>query len=307
MAEKQKSRRADDLVQRQGSSTPLADAIAIGAAASGLVVGTMQATQALEPGDDEHGAVKDMQTVDFASSEPATRVATTDQAPSISDGRADEPLSADPAAVMSTSASPQPLMKDFDMATDAHALSPAAQITQVVAAQIGAGIDKVVTAVAGGANSHDVSQTLAADIVQAAQAIVEQFKLDDMAGHTKAQLADVTQAVDVPALVETVLEATSGIATGTLDDVGTLLDTVATLPSSILGNEGPEDGGGLLSEIFYPDGGSDSGLAIPDLSTSATNAVLDATGAVTGLLGVSYIDADNDGSGGHGLNALSLL
>lgn len=112
----------------------------------------------------------------------------------------------------------------------------------------------------------------------------------DIPSALQAQTADLQDSIP------------SGIVAG-MDLAG-----LADLPSSILGNEGPEGSGGLLSEVFYPDGAVGDGLSIPDLSLAASSSMPTAVGDALGFLGLSYVDTAIDHHGqGPGLNALSML
>lgn len=315
-----KQKRQDDTGARlqQVAHAPAAEAIAIGAAAGGLVLGTMQAQGAMPDGQDG---------VSIAPSNEATRseihvapaeapaaeaapVADTAVAPVIATGQ--EAPAAETTAVPEVQAVPDGA--DVPMPAASLPAPVQSQLVTELSEQMTATLVKVMGNAEPGLSPADLGQSLASDIIASAQDIVAKLDVGSPLADTKGLGDSIVAQVNAPGIVADVLGATSGIADDVLAEVADLpasllgnvgLASLKDLPSTLLGNEGPDGSGGLLSEIFYADGASDS-LDIPVLSDVAAALVSDLGAGSSGLLGLSYIDISEQ-QGGHGLNALSLL
>lgn len=314
-----KQKRPDEANTRSQQSlhAPMAEALAIGTAAGGLVLGTMQAQGAL-PADPDDTAIPHP-----ADTPPGDRPAEA----------APEPMSdAAPAAQLAATApladqvqpaeAPAPaLVVPFVPPQSDAGAAPAnaipspiqSQLVSDLSEQMTATLVKVIGHAEPGQSPADLAQSIAGDIVASAQQIVAGLDIGALLVETQHLGEGIIARLDAPALVDQALGATNGLEDILLADIsnlpsGILGDTgaaLADLPTSLLGNDGPEGSGGLLSEIFYADGASDS-LAIPTLSEGAATLVTDLGDGTTGLLGLSYTEMP-DNQGPHGLNALSLL
>lgn len=305
MITRHKQKRQDDA--RQTAPTPIADAIAFGTAAGGLVLGTMQAQGATpETQGDSQIAHRADALVHYAPE--AVPIEPVDPVPDelLQDAGAAQPV-ADPVQVAGT-ASVDPVASQNPL--------PAAvqdQLVHELSQQMAGAISKVMEGAEPGMSPSDFSQAISSDIVHSAQEIVGRLDIGALLTETQALGSSILAQVDPAGIADGLLAATGNIAGSILTDVDTLpaeilgstVGALAELPSSLLGNEGPDGSGGLLSELFYADGGSDS-LSIPDLSAVASSLVSDGGDAHLGLLGLSYVDLDVPHSG-HGLNALNLL
>jgi hypothetical protein len=324
-----KQKRQDELRQ-----APVAEAIAIGTAAGGLVLGTIDA-QGSQRSEDKPATLADAPSVSH------DRVAVEQRGEAALPQAHDAPSEAYSAAAQ-PGADPQPAPAPAEQTADAAPSTPldAPSVTNEMAAEIEslpntipapvhsqlaadlseqmtATLVKVIGSVEPGQTPADVGQSIADGIIASAQQIVAKLDIGALLAETQGLADGIVAEVDAPAIVADALGATSGIADGVLTEVSDLPETIlgtlnlnhtaaslADLPSSLLGHDGPEGSGGMLSDLFYADGSSDS-LAIPDLSSAAGTLVSD-IGGVVGILGLSYVDAP-DHQGGHGLNALSLL
>jgi len=305
MDTRQKQKRQDDA--RQPAQTPIADAVVIGAAAGGLVLGTMQAQAAVPDG---HG--DDLVQDAVKGVEPATQglAATPMQSVPVADLplQSTESVASLPSPVSATIENVVPAIPPAAVA-DTSATPLQDHLVETLSQHMAGTIEKVLQGAEPGVSAADFSQSISSDIVQSAQGIVARLDLGSLLSEP-GELADrVLTEINPDGLVAEVLGATSSIADHILSDTGTLLGetsaALAQLPSSLLGNEGADGPDGLLSSLFYSDGAGD-GLAIPDISSAASSMVADLSGGPTGLLGLSYLDVA-DHQPGHGLNALSLL
>lgn len=304
MNTKPKQKRQDEA--RQPAQTPLADAIVLGTAAGGLVLGTMQAQGATHEAKDDFQAVRAVDPIDHQSS----AVAHDEPSPSSPATLAvDEPATIIPNVV-------QPIaVAAFDPATSENSIPAPIEekLVYELSQEIAGTISKVIQGAEPGMSAADFSQSISADIVQSAQDIVARLDIGALLTESRGLGDSILSQLDPAGMAEGILDGTANLAETILADVGTLpaeilggtVGALADLPSALLGNDGPEGSGGLLSELFYADGGSDS-LSIPDLSAAASSMVADIGNAAGGLLGLSYTDVA-DHQGGHGLNALSLL
>ncbi|KQN76819.1 MULTISPECIES: hypothetical protein [unclassified Devosia] len=302
MTTPQKQRRQDD--NRQPAQTPLADAIVLGTAAGGLVLGTMQAQAATAEASDVHTPVPGLDVGDHpATTGPAAELDSAqqaDQEPALAPTGMDDPAQL---AVMPVEAAlPSPMVTSVED-----------QLVHELSQQMAGTISKVMEGAEPGMSAEAFSQAISSDIVQSAQEIVARLDIGSLLTSSD-NLGETTLAeIDPVSMVDGILGATANLADTILTDVGALpseilggtIGDLADLPSALLGNEGPDGSDGLLSDLFYADGGSDS-LAIPDLSDAASSLVADVGSSVGGLLGLSYTDVP-DLAGSHGLNALSLL
>lgn len=309
MDTRHKQKRQDEA--RQPAQTPIADAIVIGTAAGGLVLGTMQAQAAAPDGGDDQ-----LVSAGGEGLEPALQTAavTASDAAPVDDLPAQ---SADP--VPSTAIPAQPTIENGALATDiASAAEPMAtpvqdQLVQALSQQMAGTIEKVIQGAEPGVSAADFSQSISSDIVQSAQDIVAGLDIGSLLSETQGIAGRLLTQIDPDGIVAEVLGATSDLPDQVLSDVGTLLEqalgntpmALVGLPSSLLGNEGADGPDGLLSSLFYMDGASE-GLSIPDTSSAASSVVGDLTAGPTGLLGLSYMDVA-DHQSGQGINALSLL
>lgn len=304
MNTKPKQKRQDEA--RQPAQTPLADAIVLGTAAGGLVLGTMQAQGATHEAKDDFQAVRAVDPVDDQAStvergEPSPSPVMTypvDDSVTIipNDAQSIAVAAVDP--VTSENSIPVPVQE---------------QLVHELSQEIAGTISKVIQGAEPGMSAADFSQSISADIVQSAQDIVARLDIGALLTESRGLGDSILSQLDPAGMANGILDTTANLTDTILADVGTLpaeilggtVGALADIPSALLGNEGPEGSGGLLSELFYADGGSDS-LSIPDLSAAASSTVADIGNAAGGLLGLSYTDVA-DPQAGHGLNALSLL
>lgn len=311
-----KQKRQDDTSTRpqQAVHAPVAEAIAIGAAAGGLVLGTMQAQGAMPHSQDlAPSPAPDTAQRDDGNSW-AAQVADTEAPPADGAAIAPQPLAhqADP------SQTPAPVSADrlqhgaADMVVGNSIPAPMqSQLVSELSEQMTATLVKVIGNAEPGLSPDDLGQSIAGDIIASAQQIVANLDIGSLLAETESLPDSILAQIDPPGIIASVLDATSGIADGVLAQVADIPASILgdtallDLPSSLLGNDGPEDSGGLFSEIFYADGASDS-LDIPVLSEVASTFLTDGNSGVLGLLGLSYIDM-TDHQTGNGLNALSLL
>ena len=307
MTTPQKQRRQDD--NRQPAQTPLADAIALGTAAGGLVLGTMQAQAATAEASDEHAPAPGFDVGEQPTTTgPAAELDSAQQAHQVAalapTGMDDPALPAVmPSAVTpSEAALPSPMVASVED-----------QLVHELSEQMAGTISKVVEGAEPGMSAEAFSQAISSDIVHSAQEIVARLDIGSLLSETRGLGDSLLTAIDPASIADSVLGATANLADRVLTEVSTLpaeilggtIEAFAELPSSLLGNEGPEGSGGILSELFYDDGGS-SGLFIPNLSDAASSVVSDLGSPAGGLLGLSYTDGP-DLTVSHGLNALSLL
>ncbi|WEK03664.1 MAG: hypothetical protein P0Y65_15920 [Candidatus Devosia phytovorans] len=300
MDPRQKQKRQDEV--RQPAQTPIADAIAIGTAAGGLVLGTMLA-QAMIP------ETQDAQT-SHDTGLPADAAQITVSPAVLTDTAA----GADPVAQPAPEAvQPVPLAAGPAPLPDANATPLQDHLVSELSQQMAGTIGKVMQGAEPGVTAADFSQSIASDIIQSAQDIVARLDIGAMLAETQGLGDSILAQVNAPGIVAEILGGTAGLADSILTGIaplpgeilGDTLASLADLPSSLLGNEGMDGPDGLLSAVFYSDGASDS-LSIPDLSSAASSTVASLVDGPVGLLGLSYVDT-SDHQGGHGLNALSLL
>lgn len=305
MDTRQKQKRQDEA--RQPAQTPIADAVVIGTAAGGLVLGTMQA-QAAAPESDGDSLVQ-YAGKGFEQASQALAVTPVHQPPV-----KDLPLQ--PTDKVSLPAGPvPPVIESVTPAAEPASLADTSanplqdHLVETLSQHMAGTIEKVLQGAEHGISPADFSQSISNDIVQSAQEIVARLDLGSLLSEPAELAGRVLTEVNPDALVAEVLGATSELSDHILTDTGALLGgtsaALAQLPSSLLGNDGADSPDGLLSSLFYSDGAGD-GLAIPDLSGAASSVVADLGGGPTGLLGLSYLDVA-DHHMGHGLNALSLL
>lgn len=309
-----KQKRQDDIAARpqQTAHTPVAEAIAIGAAAGGLVLGTMQAQGAMP---DSRDVVSSPSAHDLPHSD--SEGATT-QAPSADPVPPElAPAEAAPAADHAETAVPTamaaPDLVDSGVVANSIPAPVQSQLVSELSEQMTATLVKAIGNAEPGLSPLDLGQSIASDIVASAQQIVANIDIGSLLAQTHSLSEGIVAQLDSAGIIADTLAATSGIADSVLAELNDLPASIlgatgaalADLPSSLLGNDGPEGPGGLLSEVFYADGASDS-LDIPMLSEVAGSVMGDGSAGGAGLLGLSYMDMP-DHQGGHGLNALSLL
>ncbi|RYE60130.1 MAG: hypothetical protein EOP20_03385 [Hyphomicrobiales bacterium] len=296
MTTRQRQKRQDET--RQPAQTPVADAIVLGTAAGGLVLGTMQA----------QGAVP--QSHEGILTRPGVEIGAQDVAMTPAEAASSD--SAETSTVETTTAIAPDVTQNVAVPNPAS-MAIEEQLVQDLSQQMAGTISKVMQGAEPGMSAADFSQSISSDIVQSAQEIVARLDIGALLTETSGLGKDVLAEINPAAMVDDILGGTSDLATTVLSEVASLpaeilggtVGALAELPSALLGNEGPDGSGGFLSEIFYADGSSD-GLSIPDLSTAASSLVSDIGESAGGLLGLSYVDV-SDPQGGHGLNALSLL
>ncbi|MET0436399.1 MAG: hypothetical protein ABW043_02775 [Devosia sp.] len=304
MNTRQKQKRQDEA--RQPAQTPIADAIAFGTAAGGLVLGTMQAQAAGNEAQDAPLAGRLVDATDHVAMaaiplESGTAEATASSTDGIVEQTTDNVQPALPTTI-------DPLVTSNFVPTTVRD-----QLVHELSQHMAGTISKVMEGAQPGMSAADFSKSISSDIVHSAQEIVARLDISSLLTETGALGTSILTQVDPTGLVDGILDATSNLADTVLTEVGNLpaeilgstLGSLAAVPSSLLGNEGPEDTSGFLSDLFYADGGSDS-LSMPDLSAAASSLVADIGGGSVGLLGLSYSELP-DSQGGHGLNALSLL
>ncbi|MBO9590835.1 hypothetical protein [Devosia sp.] len=305
MTTRHKQKRQDDA--RQPAQTPVADAIVLGTAAGGLVLGTMQA-QGATP--ETHDGSQIAPRVD-ALVHDTTGAAPIEPVSPVPDGPLQDAGAAQPMVDSVQAAGPS----SIDPVASQNPLPPALQdqLVHELSQQIAGAISKVMEGAEPGMSPAGFSQAISSDIVHSAQEIVGRLDIGALLTQTQALGSNILAQVDPAGIADGLMAETDNLADVLLTDLGALPEEIlgsavgalADLPSSLLGNEGPEGSGGLLSELFYADGGSD-GLSIPDLSAAASSLVAGASDGSAGLLGLSYVDLDAP-QGGHGLNALNLL
>lgn len=289
MAPRQKQKRQDDTANRtQVAQSPVAEAIAIGTAAGGLVIGAMQATAGEtapdQPEAERPGGPEQVGT----GTAPSEMVRNSDAAPA--------PAPAEPLDVAAGAppAAPQPLPAAF-LSEPAPVMAPAPAVPDT------ATIPNTIPAPMQSQLVAELSEQITATLIKAVG--------------KATGLADADADGAVAGIADDVLGATSGIADEVLAEVAGIPSTIladgigslAGIPSALLGSDGAAGSDGLLSAVFYPDGAAE-GLSIPDLSEGAASAVADIGSASFGLLGLSYTEThDHPGGTGSGLNALSIL
>ncbi len=304
MNTKQRQKRQDEA--RQPAQTPLADAIVLGTAAGGLVLGTMQAQGATDEAKDDFQAVRAVDPVDHQ----ASAVERDEPSPSpVMTYPVDNSVTIIPNEAQSIA------VAAFDPATSENSIPVPVQeqLVHELSQEIAGTISKVIQGAEPGMSAADFSQSISADIVQSAQDIVARLDIGALLTKSRGLGDSILSQLDPAGMANGILDTTANLTDTILADVATLpaeilggtVGALADIPSALLGSEGPEGSGGLLSELFYADGGSDS-LSIPDLSAAASSTVADIGNAAGGLLGLSYTDVA-DLQAGHGLNALSLL
>ncbi|SEP80676.1 hypothetical protein SAMN05428969_0998 [Devosia sp. YR412] len=311
-----RQKRQDDTSTRpqQAAHAPVAEAIAIGAAAGGLVLGTMQAQGAMPDGQDVAPSPAP-DTAQRHDGETLAAQAADTEAPAPESA----PIAPQPLVHQADPAQTPPPVSAYSLpqgATDVAVANsiPAPMQTQLVSElseQMTATLVKVIGNAEPGLSADDLGQSIAGDIMASAQQIVANLDIGSLLAETQSLPDGILAQIDPPGIIANVLDATSGIADGVLGEVADIPSSILgdtdllDLPSSLLGNDGLEGSGGLLSEIFYADGASDS-LEIPLLGEVASTFMTGGDGGGLGLLGLSYIDV-TDHQSGNGLNALSLL
>lgn len=290
MTSRQKTKRQDE---RQ---TPVSEAIAIGTAAGGLVLGTMQA-QGVEHSDEQvrivQGDADGVQATNFPPDMGHSEVTPRSEDPgAMLTQQFDQIVEANSAEAALTATSievPTPHATTVDMPLDVEASAAQIQLVAELSQQMTTTLNRVIEGADNGMDSVTLGQSMAADIVHSAQQIVANLDIHALLGETQGLGSDI---------IAEVLGATSGIA-------NTVVSDLVALPSSLLGNEGSDIPGGVFADLFYSDGDAAT-LVIPDLSDAAGTLVSDIASPATGLLGLSYVDLP-DHQSSHGLNALSLL
>jgi len=141
-----------------------------------------------------------------------------------------------------------------------------------------------------------LGKSIAVEIADAATAIARDLNAASTVDAGLARIADAVPGVETIA---------AGLQTQ-IEPLGTLTDQLAALPADMLGAETVNDlVGGLLSDLFYSDGGAASdvpaadplatqpvaGIAWSDLSDAASSFVEGAAVTSTDLIGLSYADA----------------
>lgn len=327
---KQKNRTSE---QQLRSVTQAAEAVALGTMAGGLALGAVQAREAQPLPEDTEGVVAPVAVAPAAEGEPQARAATLENAsaaPNGPDEARDVPAGL---GVEHLTAPPdiQALAPSETAAVVADEVAPA-DIQAPVAQQISGAIERLVTDVAEVGPTDASALPLAgkiletvADIVSALKPGIDTSALTSLGETIEAQVSTALQPAtqslaELPLAIEESIDAALGsLSTGISDVTGPLGD-LASLPASLLGNDGPASDGGLLSGLFYSDGEADlfqplsilgqstESLIIPDMS-EASSGIMSMADTGPGLLGLSYADLSPDGlhpaSGGVG--GLGLL
>ncbi|MBL0936297.1 MAG: hypothetical protein IBJ07_16250 [Rhizobiaceae bacterium] len=173
--------------------------------------------------------------------------------------------------------------------------APAADI-EAIAARISDQVVSAIGQIADGIQADqfatELGQSIAAEIADTAVSIARDMNVASTVDGGLARIAGSVPTLDA--------------ISGSLPSIETIADQLATLPADMLGAETFNDlGGGMLSDLFYSDGGAPSPAALlptaadltgsipaaPDLSEAASSFVEGATAPVTDLIGLSYIDA----------------
>jgi len=311
LTNRQRQKRNEDQILRQPASTPVADAAMIGATAGGLVMALSQAnaeepqqTAAHEPAQPNVAVESSSSTPVAPQAEPAPEQQSAAQVTQTETSQTQAPL-----------AEFAPETQDANPGPDVHFPPPATDaVVEQVAQQIAGTVARVAESVASGTDTD----TIANEIVGAARQIVASLQPANPAAPDGHLVDQILGSVDPVAIVGDTLAATSGIADAVLDDVAGVLggatdlaqtvlddvagltDNVAALPASLLGFEGSDLAGGLLSDIFYDDGQAE----LADVPVMPEVAVLSDAPLSLAALGQGLTDADLPGL--H-LNALSLL
>jgi hypothetical protein len=331
MDKRHKQKRNEDAQQRPNSIPAAAEAVVLGTIASGLVIGAAQAKVVQPMADDETGPLPSLDLSPASSGQAERAIPEHDSGT----GSIAQPVSAERTVVEAPQETIVPVGPDFvaqpaetmvvvesdalplaeaatvvdsqaPLAQEPIATLPAVQAEEPLivrlAEQITANVNQALEAANAGSPVADLGAGIAQGIVQAAHQLIAD--LGTMPAQLSQTIAELPDALDVT-LPE--LPAAGELVESVLADVSAGL---ASLPSELLGNEGSDLAGGLLSEIFYSDGNPEpvaTAIAVvPDLGLAAASFV-DGLGPEIGFLGMSYIDMAGDALGGHGLNALSLL
>lgn len=319
-----RARSSNEAAPRPAQSSMSAETIAAGTTAGALMLGVVQteaarkdaALEAAPPvfdADDPLAALLTSGDITMATApDAATMPAGALAAAAPIDDPAISTQPADGAAATAPSL-PASFEDAFNEATSGAGATPAADI-EAIAARISDQVVSAIGQIADGIQADqfaaELGQSIAAEIADTAISIARDM---DVASTVDGGLARIAESVPT-------LDAISG----NLPSIETIADQLATLPADMLGAETFNDlGGGMLSDLFYSDGGAPSPAALlptaadltesipvaPDLSEAASSFVEGATAPVTDLIGLSYIDAPDTPYSGmqSSLGALHMI
>lgn len=301
---------------RPGPSSMSAETIAAGTTAGALMLGVVQAEAArkdaaLETAAPEFDAGDPLSallaTGDIMMDEPAPQdrslpVAGTDGAPvpvpagDVPDGTTPPvPQSAEQAM-----AAPRDEPPSEPVTTDAPPVADIEAIASRISDQVVSAIGQVTEGVQPEGFAAELGRSIATEIVDTAASIARDLSAASAVESGLARIGDLVPTIG------TIAEGLQSLA----DPIETASSRLFDLPSDVLGAETVDDlGGGLLSDLFYSDGGSSGGfstadgLAVsialppaslpgePDLSEAAFSFVEGAAAPAVELIGLSYIDA----------------
>lgn len=173
--------------------------------------------------------------------------------------------------------------------------APAADI-EAIAARISDQVVSAIGQIADGIQADqfaaELGQSIAAEIADTAISIARDMNVASTVDGGLARIAESVPTLDA--------------ISGNLPSIETISEQLATLPADMLGAETFNDlGGGMLSDLFYSDGGAPSPAALlptaadltesipvaSDLSEAASSFVEVVIAPVTDLIGLSYTDA----------------
>ncbi|MDF1601599.1 hypothetical protein PZ895_17730 [Mesorhizobium sp. YIM 152430] len=301
---------------RPAPSSMSAETIAAGTTAGALMLGVVQAeaarkdaaletaASAVDAGDPLSAllATGDIMMDEAASRDLSLPPAGADDAPvpTPAGDVPDRTTPPDPQPVERAMTAPREEPPSEPVATDAPAAADIEAIASRISDQVVSAIGQVAEGLHADGFAAGLAQSIAAEIADTAVSIARDL---NAASTVETELARIGDLVPT---VETIADGLKPL----LDPSGTASGKLFELPSDVLGAEIVNDlGGGLLSELFYSDGGSSDGFSAadaltasiaplpsglpgePDLSEAAFSFVEGAAAPAVDLIGLSYIDA----------------
>jgi hypothetical protein len=286
---------------RPGQSAMSAETIAAGTTAGALMLGVVQAEAARKDAALETAASA------FEAGDPLSALLATGDimmdAPAPQDRALPQPVEQAMSPHMAASHVPfrgeaQPEPTEAEAITDAPPVADIEAIASRISDQVVSAIGQVAEGLHADGFAAGFAQSIAAEIADTAVSIARDL---NAASTVETELARIGDLIPT---VETIADALQPL-TGPIE---TASDQLAALPSDLLGAEIANDlGGGLLSELFYSDGGSaddPAGADVlaapialpavadgPDLSDAAFSFVEGSAAPAAELIGLSYLDA----------------
>lgn len=298
---------------RPAQSSMSAETIAAGTTAGALMLGVVQAEAARKDAALETAApasdVGDplsalLATGDIMMDEPAPQDRSL---PFVETDGASAPVPAGdvpdgttppvPQSAEQAMAAPRDEPPSEPVATDAPPVADIEAIASRISDQVVSAIGQVAEGVQPEGFAAELGRSIATEIVDTAASIARDLNAASTVETELARIGDLVPTIE-------------GGLQPLLGQIETASSRLFDLPSDVLGAETVNDlGGGLLSDLFYSDGGSSGGfsaadaLAVsitlppaslpgePDLSEAAFSFVEGAAAPAVELIGLSYIDA----------------